>query len=327
MSNPRNQIAGHEAAAPAGAVARAAVVALAGALVLASAAWATSHSVNISTHDDQAIASCDQIVPTFGDHGHPLPMARDQRQFTLPRSATPVLEMHLSVSGGMALTGWDGKDYAVTACLAAGGRSDARASEVLHQIDVGFDGGRLSVNGPEDADWMVYVIVRVPKDAVLDLSSANAPIDLRDIGGRIKARVDNGPIALDRCRGEIDVEAQNGPVSVHSGGGRQRLEVTNGPLEIELDGGSWDGEGIDAHAENGPLSLKIPSGYGSGVSVALSEHSPLECAAGCGEAAGVAPDGTRRLHFGPAHPVIRVSAENGPVEIDSGATSRHEASI
>src|SRR5712675_3541571 len=90
MPNRRNLIARH-ASAPLGAATPAAAVALAGALVLAGAAWASSHSVNISTHDDDPILSCDQIVPTFGDHGHPMPMARDQRRFTLSGSATPVL--------------------------------------------------------------------------------------------------------------------------------------------------------------------------------------------------------------------------------------------
>ena len=99
MSNHRNRSARPGGAAPAGAVLPAAAVALAGALVLAGAAWASSHSVNISTHDDDPILSCDQIVPTFGDHGHPMPMARDERQFTLSRSATPVLEMHLAAEG------------------------------------------------------------------------------------------------------------------------------------------------------------------------------------------------------------------------------------
>jgi hypothetical protein len=326
MSNRRNLIARH-GSAPFGSSTPAAAVALAGALLLAGAAWASSHSINISTHDDDPILSCDQIVPRFGDHAQPLPMARDQRQFSLSRSATPVLEMHLAAEGGMALTGWGGNDYEVTACLAAAGGSDARASEVLRQVEVGFEAGRLSVHGPGDADWMVYLIVRVPKDAVLDLKSGHAPIDLRDVRGTIKARVENGPIALDRCRGEIDVEAENGPLSVRSGGGRERLKVANGPLDIELDGGRWDGEGIEAHAENGPLSLKIPKGYGSGVSVALSSSSPLECQAGCDDASEAAPGGTRHLHFGPARPVIRVSAVNGPVAIDSGSPARNEGSI
>jgi hypothetical protein len=315
------------AVAPAGSAALAAAVAIAGALVLAGAAWASSHSVNISTKDGAAIESCDQVVPMFGNQGSPMPMARDQRRFTLPISSTPVLEMHMKNQGGMALTGYDGKDYAVTACLAAGGMSDELASEVLRQIEVGFDGGRLSVHGPDDSDWLVYVIVRVPKDAVLDLRSGDSPIDLKNISGTIKARVDNGPIALDRCRGDIDIEADNGPLSVRAGGGRQILKAANGPLEIKLDGGRWDGEGIEAHAANGPLSLEIPAGYGSGVSVTLSRNSPLECSAGCGSAGEEAPGGTRHLHFGPARSVIRVAADNGPVEIESGAAARHEGSI
>lgn len=305
----------------------AAVVALAGALALASMARATTHGVSLSTKGGRTLESCDQVRPEFKEHDRTLPTVREEKRFTLPRGSTPLLEMHLEAQGGIAVAGHDGPDYAVTACLAAAGADDARAADVMRRVDVGFDHGRLALHGPEDENWMVYFIVRVPKDAALDLRSANAPIDLRDVGGRIKVRVQNGPIALDDCRGDIDVEAENGPVSTRAGGGHQHLYVTNGPLDIALDGGRWDGAGIDAHAENGPLRLSIPKDYSSGVSVAVSDHSPLQCSAGCGDAGQTAPDGTRRLHFGPAQPVIRVSAENGPVKIDAGSKPRHEASI
>jgi hypothetical protein len=291
-------------------------------------AAAGTHNFSISQPDDAAVQSCDQMRVSFGDSRHPLPMARAEQEFTLAQGATPQLVIHLEESGGMSFTGWDRNEYGITACLAAGARNESRATEVLHQIGIALDEGRVSVRGPDQEDWMVYFIVRVPNDAVLDLASINSPIELRDVSGRIKARVENGPISLADCRGEVDVQAENGPVSVQSGGGRQRLRVHNGPLEIALEGQRWDGEGIDAHAENGPVSLKFPDDYQSGVRLEMSGNSPLQCrSAGCYDRIGDEGDGPRRIDFGSSRPVIRVSAQNGPVDIESGAPVRHSARI
>ena len=87
--------------------------------------------------------------------------------------------------------------------------------------------------------------------------------------------------------------------------------------------------GIDAHAQNGPVSLKFPDDYKSGVRLEMSKHSPLHCprSAGCQFRDEDEASGLRRLDFGSSRPVIRVSAQNGPVEIQSGAPVRRSASI
>jgi hypothetical protein len=309
-------------------VSGAAAILLAAALA-APAVQAGDHgdlNLSISTDDDQPIERCDQVRVEFGGRRHSLPSARAEKSFTLKKSATPVLEMHLDGPGGMALRGGEGPDYAVTACLAAAGATDEEARAALETIDVGFDGGRLSVSGAGVNGRLVYFLVQVPKDAVLDLRSDNGAIDLRGISGRITARTHNGPLALDDCDGEIDVAAENGPLSLRAGAGHQRVSVTNGPLDIELEGSRWEGEGIEAAAENGPVSLKIPERYESGVSLRMSGNGPVSCSAGC-EAAWQPGSGAHSLLFGPAHPVIRIRSGNGPVSIDSGIAARQSRSI
>jgi len=298
---------------------------LAGALAApATVAGDRNVSLSIDVDDDERVERCDQVRVQFGRAGRP--MARSERSFRFDRSEAPTLEMHLDGSGGMTISGWDQSDYAVTACLVAGGKDDERAARDLGRIEVGFDHGRLSMSGPEDADWLVYYIVRVPDGANLDLRAQNEPIDLRDVSGRVRARTQNGPVSLQRCVGDIEVEAQNGPVSVQAGGGRQRLSVTNGPLSLALEGRRWEGEGIDVDVENGPVSLRIPERYQSGVSLEMSGHAPLSCRAGCGGDWG-GPGEARRLLFGGSTPVIRISSGNGPVDIDSGSPARHSRSI
>jgi hypothetical protein len=309
------------------------IVPMAGAVLFAGTLGAPLHAshgsdmnLTISTDDDAPIERCDQVRVQFGGSRHPLPSARAERAFTLKRSETPVLEMHLEASGGMALSGWDGDDYAVTACLAAAGETDERARKALETIDVGFDGGRLSVRGADASGRLVYLLVKVPDRASLDLRSENGSIDLRDISGRIHARTHNGPLAVNDCSGDIDVAAENGPLSLRAGSGRQRASVLNGPLSIELQGSRWDGDGIEAEAGNGPLSLKIPERYESGVSLNMSGNAPIHCTAGC-EEVWRPGGGARSLLFGSTRPVIRITSGNGPVDIDSGIRARASRSI
>ena len=292
------------------------------ALLLCGTAMATGarasshqHTLNLSRTGGD-LTTCDQVRARFGDGDDPLPMAKAEQTFTLPRASTPVLQMHLEESGGMAVSGWDRDDYQVLACKMAAAPTDAEAAERLQQIHVGLDAGRLSLSGPED-DWLVYFFVRAPKNAVLDLAVKNSPLDLRDIQGRITARTQNGPIALAGCRGDIQVDAENGPVSSKAGGGKQRLAVTNGPLDVRLEGKRWDGDSFEASAKNGPVRLDIPEGYESGVRLDVSKNSPLLCHS-CDGDMGTTADGMRTLEFGKSTPVVRISAQNGPVDIKGG---------
>jgi hypothetical protein len=80
------------------------------------------------------------------------------------------------------------------------------------------------------------------------------------------------------CRGE----AANGPVSLKGSSGDVKIHAVNGPLTIALAGTRWDGKGLEADAKNGPLTLKVPDGFSSGVRVETSSHAPFSCR-GAGE--------------------------------------------
>jgi DUF4097 and DUF4098 domain-containing protein YvlB len=102
-----------------------------------------------------------------------------------------------------------------------------------------------------------------------------------------------------RIRGDVDIDTQNGPISV------------------KLSGNRWDGK-LEAHARNGPLSLSLPEGYASAVTVESSGRSPFQCRAkACGEARKNWDEDSRRIEFGSSAPVVRLSTVNGPVSIRS----------
>jgi hypothetical protein len=59
----------------------------------------------------------------------------------------------------------------------------------------------------------------------------------------------------------MDLSTHNGPLSLSDVGGDVKARAVNGPLSVNLSGRRWDGEGLDAETNNGPVSLAIPEDY------------------------------------------------------------------
>lgn len=298
------------------------------ALCVAAPARATSRNgrnMSVSTDHDGPIDDCRQVRVTF-DHDD---AARAEETLDVV-PARGALRMRAPVQSGIYVQGSDRRDFSVTACKAAA------LSQDLARISVSFENGELALRGPENRDWLVYLIVRAPRAASLDLEVSNGPISVRGISGAVTARTENGPlsfrdssgtikadakngpISLKECTGTVEAQAVNGPVSVTGSGGDVNVNTQNGPISVNLSGSRWDGR-LEAHASNGPLSLSLPEGYGSGVLVESSGRSPFQCRArACAGARKNWDEDSRRVEFGDsASPAVRLSTVNGPVSIRS----------
>jgi hypothetical protein len=281
--------------------------------------------MSVSTDRDAPIDDCSQVRVTF-DHD-----AAARAEETLDvASARGALRMRAPVHSGIYVQGSDRRDFSVTACKAAA------LSQDLARISVSFENGELALRGPENRDWLVYVIVRAPRAAKLDLDVENGPVSVRGISGTVTARTENGPlsfrdssgtikadakngpISLKECTGTVEAQAVNGPISVTGSGGDVNVSTQNGPISVNLSGSRWDGR-LEAHASNGPLSLSLPERYGSGVLVESSGRSPFQCRArACEGARKNWDEDSRRVEFGDsASPAVRLSTVNGPVSIRS----------
>ncbi len=283
------------------------------------------HGTSVSTQRDGPIDDCRQVRVSFDDEA----AARAEETVTgpAPRGA---LKFRAPANSGIFVLGSDRSDVSVTACKAAAAPQD------LSRISVSYDGGELLVRGPEGDNWLVYLIVRAPRASGLDLDVTNGPVAARGMtgavtaqaqngplsfeesSGQIRAEARNGPISLKACSGTVSATAQNGPISVSGSSGDVDINTQNGPISVKLSGNRWDGK-LEAHARNGPLSLSLPEGYASGVSVESSGRSPFQCRArACGQARRDWDDDSRRIDFGDSSaPVVRLSTVNGPVSIRS----------
>ena len=284
--------------------------ALAGVIALAlgpSSPAEQSRRVNLEAAD------CSSINQMFGDYE----VARAVQHASVP--ATGTLEVRPDANGGVRVVRGSGGVFAVTACIAAGARTQAEAQSAADNVRLVVEGNRVRTNGAENRDgirsWSVQLIVAAPDGASVDAETSNGPIGVSGITGDFNLRASNGPISLDEVGGTVRARAANGPISVDGGRGTYDVQTSNGPISVRLAGTRWEGR-LDARASNGPMTVSVPSNYQSGVEISSSDRSPWNCRAeACRSGARDWDERTRTLRLGAEPVVIKLSTVNGPVTV------------
>ncbi len=284
-------------------------------LVLAAVALLAaipSLSQNYTQSGSATARSCNDIHMSFDDRA----TARGEQSLAFPLSEAPKLTFEEGRNSGIEVTGWDRNEYAVTACKAASGETEAEAQQLLSQIQVQRTGGNLTVTGPdrtEEQRWNVILLVMAPRSAGLDLSVHNGPLSVADMAAGGELRAHNGPIRLKDSSGSFIVETHNGPISYSGRGGNVKLDAKNGPISVDLAGDEFAGE-LRGSAKNGPIQLMVPAKFSSGVEVE-NHNAPMSCNADLCQG-NVRMDG-HRMTIGGANTVIHLSTENGPVVVQN----------
>ncbi len=268
------------------------------------------HSVNISDGHKRPATDCSDLRIRFDDEDA---LVRSEER-TLTKAEAPVLQVRPHRNGGVQISGWDKETYSVTACKAV---AKSAGEGLLSQITMAIENGKVTTNGPTDDDeWVVYLLVRTPKSASLDLDTMNGPLALYDVNAKLTAHAHNGPITLKNFSGEAEITAQNGPISLEGTSGSVRVHTENGPISVALEGKTWSGAGLSADAKIGPVTLTVPSGYQSSFVVESTNHAPMSCHASvCENARKTWDDEHRRIEYGSAPATIRLSTVNGPVSV------------
>jgi hypothetical protein len=280
------------------------------AIPLATSAQQTrrrSTSTNIDGYGP--VTTCGDIHVTFDRRA----ALTEEARMTLTPGQVSVLRAQAS-NNGIYVTGWDRAEYEVRTCKAVPD-DDPNAADTLRQITTANSGGTISVNGPSGREFLANLIIMVPRLSSMDLKTANGPLQLRDLAGVIHASAANGPISLQNVGGSVEATTSNGPISVKGSSGDHHLTATNGPIHIDLAGGRWEGPGLEASTQNGPLSIAIPDNYGSGIRIQASDHSPVTCKSSVCSQAVRTLTSPSIIRFGSGDPVVRLSTVNGPLSI------------
>jgi|SRR5690242_4756690 len=279
-----------------------------------SAAPAAPHhrSVNIHEGHRHPIADCSDLHIQFDDRDA---VVRSE-EHTLTKAEAPVLRVHPHSNGGTQVTGWDKDTYSVTACKAVAPGSEAE--RMLSQITMSIVNGTVSTRGPSDEDdWTVYLLIRAPKSAAIDLDTENGPISLYDVDGKLTAHAHNGPISLHNFSGDAEITALNGPISMEGSSGNVHIRTENGPIDVNLNGTTWNGSGLSADAKNGPVTLRVPEGFQSSFVVESTNYAPMSCRASiCENARKTWDDEHRRIEYGSSPAIVHLSTVNGPVSVE-----------
>ena len=271
------------------------------------------HSGNMSGSHRQPASDCSDLRMRFYDHDA---MVRSETR-TLSKAEAPILKVRPHGNGGTQVVGWDNNNYSVTACKAV--EVGDSAERILSQITMTIEGGTVSTSGPsgESAQWTVYLLIRAPRSATIEMDTVNGPISIYDVDGKLTAHAQNGPISLHNVSGEADVSAQNGPITMEGSSGNVRIRTENGPISVNLAGTSWNGSGLSADAHNGPVTLRVPSGFQSSFVVESTNHAPMSCRASiCESARKTWDDEHRRIEYGSSPAVVHLSTVNGPVVVE-----------
>jgi hypothetical protein len=261
---------------------------------------------------DVPAENCSDLRVHFDHHDAVL----DSEARTITKSEAQALHVRADANGGISVEGWDKEDYSVTLCKAAESGSDAQS--ILSQMHLTFSNGELSVSGPHSSErWSAHLLIRAPKASNLDLQITNGPLRLYHVDGDLKVHAENGPVTVAGCTGQLDLSSHNGPVTLEENGGQQNILSENGPLTVSLSGDSWSGTGLEARTTNGPVTLRVPSGFKSGVILESGGYSPFRCdASACSEGRKTSDDDHQRVEFGSGPALVRVSTVNGPVSVD-----------
>jgi len=273
-------------------------------------AWEAEHVWGSTHWGNGPAADCSDLRIRLNDERPTI----ESEERTVSKAEASVLRVHEVENGGVQVQGWDKDAYSVTACKAAVG-SDA--AQLLSQIKLAVQGGDVSVSEPHGyhSDWTVYLLIRTPRSADIEVTAHNGPVSFYTVDGKITTRATNGPISMRDCSGEANISAENGPISFSGTSGKLRLHTQNGPISVSL-GADWDGSELVADAVNGPLTLRVPSGFHSSFLVESNGHSPVSCHASiCSDARKTWDDDHRRIEYGSGSPVIRLSTENGPISV------------
>ena len=272
------------------------------------------HSVSMSGGHHEPASDCSDLHVRFDDRD----AAMESEERTVTKAEAPSLRVRPHKNGGVQVQGWDKDTYSVTSCKFAA-KEDGGAQRILAQITLSVRNGEVTTNGPsDDGEWTIFLLIRAPKASVIDLETANGPLSLYSVDGKLTAQATNGPITLRDFTGDADVRAANGPITITGSSGNVRIHTENGPISINLEGTSWAGTGLTADAQNGPLTLSVPSDYKSSFSVESRNYSPMNCKASiCDNARKTWDDNNRRIEFGSSPAMIRLSTVNGPVSIQS----------
>jgi hypothetical protein len=207
------------------------------------------------------------------------------------------LSVDASQNGSIEIAGSAGDSIIVHELIQVEAFGEDEGRGLASQVQVVTTGDVIHAEAPASVPrhWAVSYRIYVPEHTDLTLKTVN------------------GPVVVDGVTGRMQLEAVNGPIELTGVGGDVRARARNGPLEVRLGGTRWDGAGLDAETENGPIELSLPANYAAHLETS-TVNGPMEIDFPVTMQGRINP---RRIaiDLGGGGPPVRVVTTNGPVSV------------
>lgn len=232
-----------------------------------------------------------------GGYDHEMYRHCEVREQSLPPGS---LTVSAGPNGGVRVHAWDRSEIRIRAVVRAAAPDEARARELVSEIEVQTAGHRVYARGPQSGRrewWSVGYLVDVPRKNDLDLSAANGGITIDGVAGTVRFQTTNGGVRLSDLAGSV------------------RGSTKNGGLRVSLSGRQWEGEGLDVETTNGGVTLSIPEGYNARletgtVNGSLRTDYPLTITGELNYRRGISTT------LGSGGPLLRIRTVNGGLRIN-----------
>ena len=242
----------------------------AAALLLTSAAFPILTGCSLSAKANQ-----NGIVITHGNgNGFDISINSDSRQVeeALTQNQTSAgLRSFLadSANGNITIVATDeGKEVEISANkVISGNKPEAELRKYLDKVssNVTKEGDKLVIKAvcksdklPDGVSWAVNYVLKVPRNLIADLKTANGEISVNGMKHGIGARSTNGKIEIANLEGKLDVETANGEIKIHDSKveGKLRVHSSNGEIEIKDVTAVGSTLPVDIFTSNGAISFE-----------------------------------------------------------------------
>jgi len=171
---------------------------------------------------------------------------------TVEKSFTVQPGGHLKVetSGGdIKVLSGTGSDVRVTATESIDANSEAKADELLKDLDLRIeqqgDGVAATAKYEKHGGWhfgswppvSVSFTVVVPTRYNVELKTSGGDISLASIEGRAHLRTSGGNLQIERVDGEVDGSTSGGDISLREGTAKVELTTSGGNIHVDRAGG------------------------------------------------------------------------------------------
>ena len=218
-----------------------------------------------------AAAGCDVSVQSLGSMAG---RATDEWTHTYPLATGGTVRIG-NTNGKIEIEGIEGSILEVRAERIAHAATDTGAREMLSRMTIREDSKPDFVS--VETERMTGIIigvrtevryhVRAPKNATIEVSATNGPIELTALAGKVAAHTTNGGVSGKGLAGGVDASATNGGVNIDMaslGSDRVVLRTTNGGVVLTLP--ETAKADIRASCTDGSISV-------TGGSIVVSEQS------------------------------------------------------